>query len=94
MIVVDTNVLSYFYLPSDFTPLAVRLLERDSAWIVPPLWRSEFRNVLTLYLRKGLMSFERACAIHAEAERLLAEGVREPDPVEVLRLSLESGCSA
>lgn len=37
----------------------------------PPLWRSEFRNVLTGYLRRDLLPFPKAEALMQEAEALL-----------------------
>ncbi|XSG85105.1 MAG: hypothetical protein ACPW60_15475 [Methylohalobius sp. ZOD2] len=52
MIAVDTNVIAYFYLPTEYTPLAEKLLMQEPVWAAPTLWRSEFRNVLALYLRK------------------------------------------
>ena len=52
MIVVDTNVLAYLYLPSDFTLAAEKLLLNDPQWVAPHLWRSEFRNILAGYMRE------------------------------------------
>ncbi len=46
MIVVDSNVLAYLYLPGEYTAAAEVLLEHDSDWAAPILWRSEFRNIL------------------------------------------------
>lgn len=45
MIVVDSNVLAYLYLPGEHTAAAERLLEREPEWAAPVLWRSEFRNI-------------------------------------------------
>ena len=51
MIVVDTNVIAYLFLPGEYTPLAERLLQKDPDWVAPVLWRSELRNVFALYVR-------------------------------------------
>ena len=53
MIVVDTNVLAYLWLPGERTTAAERLLKRDPDWNAPLLWRSEFRSVLAGCLRRG-----------------------------------------
>ena len=53
MIVADTNTIAYLYLPSDYSDDVETLLLKDSHWIAPLLWRSELRNILTLYLRKN-----------------------------------------
>lgn len=94
MIVVDTNVIAYLYLPSEYSELAERLLVQDSDWVAPILWRSELRNVLALYLRKRLLTFDKAFAIQTEAEALLSEKEYEPDSFAVLRLVQGSDCSA
>ncbi|GAB4355932.1 MAG: hypothetical protein Kow0060_08260 [Methylohalobius crimeensis] len=94
MIVVDTNVIAYFYLPTEYTPLAEKLLMQEPVWAVPTLWRSEFRNVLALYLRKKALTFDQAYGIQTEAERLLAEHEFEMSSYEVLRLAETSRCSA
>ena len=94
MIVVDTNIITYLYLPTEYTELAERLLEQDPDWVAPTLWRSELRNVLAHYLRKQLLTFDAAYAIQTEAEALLSEREYEPDSYEVLRLVEASDCSA
>ncbi len=53
MIVVDTNVIAYLWLPGARTAAAERLVKKDSDWNAPLLWRSEFRNVLAGCLRRG-----------------------------------------
>ena len=94
MIVVDTNVLAYLYLPGEFTAKAEALLQRDAAWAAPVLWRSEFRNILAGYLRRKALTFEQAVAIQSEAEELLRDAEFEVDSAEVLELVRGSDCSA
>ena len=55
MIVVDVNVLAYLLIPGRYTNSAEQLLEADSHWVAPRLWRSEFRNVLSTYVRSNLL---------------------------------------
>jgi predicted nucleic acid-binding protein len=94
MIVVDSNVIAYLYLPTPFTALAERLLERRSPWVAPVLWRSEIRNVLAQYLRRKSLTLTQALEIQEEAEGLLAGREFDVPSLEVLRLVERSGCSA
>ena len=94
MIVVDSNVLAYLYLPGEYTAAADKLLEQDPDWAAPVLWRSEFRNILTGYVRRKTLSFEQACSLQAEAESLLAGSEFEVDSRVVLELVRDSGCCA
>ena len=94
MIVVDTNILAYLYLPSELTDRAEQLLACDPQWAAPILWRSELRNVLALYLRKNMLTLEQAFAVQTEAETLLADNQFEVPSLDVLRLAQTSGCSA
>lgn len=94
MIVVDTNVLAYLFLPGDFTAQAEALLERDPDWVAPVLWKSEFRNILAGYLRRRTLSYEQVCDFQAEAESLLYGREYEVDSRKVLELVRDSDCSA
>lgn len=94
MIVVDTNVIAYLYLPGEYTPIAEALLQHDADWAAPLLWRSEFRNILAGYLRRGTLSFEQACELQREAESLLAGAEYEPDSLSVLQHVRDSDCTA
>ena len=94
MIVVDSNIIAYLYLPSDYTGLAERLLAQDAHWVAPVLWRSEMRNVLAAYLRKKILTFHQIYAIQQEAEALLRDREYELDSNAVLRLVASSECSA
>ena len=93
MIVVDTNVISYFYLNSDYSPLAERVFKKDPEWCVPLLWRSEFRSVLSLYVRRKIISLPEAVEIYEAAEELLNQNEYEINSIQVLHLSHISGCS-
>ncbi len=94
MIVVDSNVLAYFYLPGERTAAAEALFERDPEWAVPVLWRSEFRNILAGYIRWKSLTFDQACALQSEAESLLSGSEFEVDSRAVLELVRDSDCSA
>lgn len=71
MIVADANVVAYFWLPGEFTAQAEAVLERDADWIVPYLWRSEFRNILATYVRAKRLAANDAQSIYASAEDML-----------------------
>lgn len=94
MIVVDTNVLAYLYLPTAHTPRAESLLQSDPDWVAPILWRSEFRNILAGCMRRRDLTFHEARTLQAEAESLLAGREYEADSQRVLELVRDSACSA
>ena len=94
MIVVDTNVLAYLYLPSEFSAQAEVLFETDPAWAAPVLWRSEFRSVLTGYFRRGALTFDQMTKLQTEAEDLLAGNEYAVESRHVLELVRDSCCSA
>jgi len=52
MIVADTNIITYLLLPTTYTSSVDSLYKIDPDWAAPLLWKSEFRNVLALYLKK------------------------------------------
>ena len=94
MIVVDTNVIAYLFIPCELTARAENLLRRDPDWIAPLLWRSEFRNVLATQVRRRSLSLALASAIQAEAEEMMDAREYQVPSAGVLRLAAESGCSA
>lgn len=65
MIVVATNILAHLYLLTDQSASADNLLAADPDWAVPVLWRSEFRNILAGYLRRGSLTLDAAVSIQA-----------------------------
>jgi predicted nucleic acid-binding protein len=94
MIVADTNIISYLLLPTTYSQQASLLYHQDSVWAAPVLWRSEFRNVLALYLRQHIITLPQALALQEEAEALMAEHEFTVNSVQVLGLTHTSSCSA
>lgn len=94
MIVVDTNILAHFWLPSDSTELCDKLYQKDPQWVAPMLWRSEFLNVVTLYLRKELIDLSEALLIMEKAELQMKERQFQVNSVQVLHYVSQSQCSS
>ena len=94
MIVADTNLIAALLLPSELNDEAGRILEADPAWVLPVLWRSEWRAVLLKLVRARRLEVAGALRLVAWAEARFGPGERMPDSGEVLRLAADSGCSA
>ena len=94
MIVVDTNVIAYLWIPGEFTSQAEKAFKKDPDWVAPLLWRSEFRNVLAIYLQRKLMTIETALALVSETENYFRGKEYAVSSEQVLLLAQESSCSA
>ena len=94
MITVDTNIIGYLYLTGDRSAEAERALLKDPDWAAPLLWRSELRNVLAYYVRKGILNLAEAQQIMEEASRLMLDREYEVTSHQVLGLAAASTCSA
>ena len=94
MIVVDANVISYLYLSGERSHQAEQLLSLDPHWCAPVLWRSEFRSVLSLYLRKNLLTLEVVLHILEQAEDLLSDNEYEVPSAQIMQIVNSSSCSA
>ena len=94
MIVVDTIVLAYLLLPGPRMQRAEALLLQHPQWAGPPLWHSEWRNVLSTYVRRELLPLPMAIALMQQAEALLSGNDELVDSELVLQLAASSGCSA
>lgn len=70
MIVVDTNAIVYLLIAGEHTRTATEVLRKDGDWVAPVLWRSEFRSVLAMHIRKGYLNLRDAIEI-MEAAQLL-----------------------
>ncbi|MAT58765.1 MAG: VapC toxin family PIN domain ribonuclease [Ignavibacteriae bacterium] len=94
MIVVDTNVIAYLFLKGEYNQNAEKLLKSDSDWSVPILWRSELRSILTLYLRKNLITLNQSYEIIQESHKLLKGNEYTIDSLQLLEEINKSTLSA
>jgi predicted nucleic acid-binding protein len=94
LIVADANVLAYLWLPGPFSVTAAMCLKKDPDWASPSLWRSEFRNVLAAYIRKGILDVASAKSAFQKAEKTLSGQELSVTTDEVLELISQSKCSA
>jgi len=94
MIIADTNIITYLLLPTAYTDSVDELYRIESEWAAPTLWRSEFRNILALYLRKNIISLEKTLQLQDTAESLIERNEFEVSSAQVLALVNESNCSS
>ncbi|MCF6210029.1 MAG: type II toxin-antitoxin system VapC family toxin [Gammaproteobacteria bacterium] len=94
MIVVDTNIISYFYISGNRSHQAEQLLAADTHWNAPILWRSEFRSVLSQYLRRDILKLDEVLIIIQQAEKLMHDNEYEISSAHVMQLVNSSNCSA
>jgi predicted nucleic acid-binding protein len=94
VIVVDTNVITYFFINGDYTQLVEQLLQKDNEWHAPLLWNSEFRNVLTSHMAVKSMGLEKARQLAVKAESLMMGREHSVHSESVLQLASSSKCSA
>lgn len=94
MIVVDTNIIAHYWLPSDQKKLSFEVYKQDSEWVAPLLWASEFRNVVSLYLRKEVIDFNLALVTLQESERFVKGREFRVETLKVLNYINKSVCSS
>jgi len=94
MIVVDTNLILHLTIAGERTAQVEQVRSRDGVWAAPLLWRSEYRNVLSLYMRTGKMGLETALELAADAEARMEGREYSLDASAVLRLAADSSCTA
>lgn len=94
MIVVDNDVISYFWLEATRTAAARGVRQRDADWVAPRLWQSEFRNVMHQHMRHRDLLLEDALRIVRDAEEDLANRTLDVQSERVLQLVDASNHSA
>ncbi|HEU4369039.1 MAG TPA: type II toxin-antitoxin system VapC family toxin [Methylomirabilota bacterium] len=94
MIVVDTNLVVYFWISGERTAHAEAVLRRDAAWAAPVLWRSEFRSALIRLVRLQAVTLDFAHDVVTRAEQAMSGREYSVVSHRVLTLAERSGCSA
>jgi predicted nucleic acid-binding protein len=94
VIVVDTNVISYLLIEGQETAAARTVWTLDPEWRVPPLWRSEFLNVLATTVRARVLDGEQARLAWRRAVGLFGHAEVEPVGEAVLDAAVRDGVSA
>ena len=94
MIVVDTNVVAYLWIDGPKTGGAIALARVDDAWVAPPIWKSELRNLLATLVRARRLTQSQALRSAANAEAHMTGAERPVETEDVLSLATRSGCSA
>ena len=94
MIIVDTNIIVHLHITSEWTAQAERAFQKDPDWAAPLLWRSEFLNVLTGYIRRKTISITEAQQIMGDALRVMEGNEIPASPLHILELTTISTCTA
>lgn len=94
MIVVDVNVVAYYFIEGEKTALARDLMRRDPDWRLPSIWRHEYLNVLANYARQGGATPEEARVLWRRALELFRSREQPVDAEAALALAVEHPVSA
>ena len=94
MIVVDTNILVYFFVLGPHTDTVSQVRAADSDWHAPLLWQSEFRNAMTGYMRRGETTLVHAVSTIRRATSVMDGHGHEVDSADVMQLVSQSSCSS
>lgn len=94
MIVADANLFVYLFLPGEHTEAAQKAYRADPVWSAPLLWRSEFRNVISVFERRGAIDGNLGIRAFDAAARAVQGREYTVETSPVLELARESNCSA
>jgi predicted nucleic acid-binding protein len=94
MIVADTNLVAYLLIEGQRTQAAREVWQKDHEWCLPPLWRSEFLNVLTTSVRSNVISETQAIQAWRTGLQLVGHNEQEPLGEPVLHTALRYKISA
>jgi predicted nucleic acid-binding protein len=94
LIVADTNLVAYLLIEGEKTAAARAVWAKDSRWMLPTLWRSEFLNVLTTAVRARVLTIAQAHDTWHIAHAMFDQSEVEPSGDDVLDAAAERNLSA
>jgi predicted nucleic acid-binding protein len=94
MIVADTSLVAYLLIDGTRTRQARAVWQRDPDWRLPPLWRSEFLNVLATAVKASVLDADEAHVAWANAVSIFRGREVEPEASDVLSTAIRHGISA
>lgn len=94
MIVADTNLVVHLLIEGEKSDVARAVWSKDSEWMLPPFWTSEFLNVLTTFVRRGVLTLRDAHSTWELALTLFDNAEIEPAGDDVLDMAAERKLSA
>ena len=94
MIVVDANIIAYFFIEGDKTARARELRGREPEWRVPSLWRHEYLNVLATFAREGGASVADVAVLWKSSMDVVGDMEHAVDMEAALELAVRTKISA
>ena len=91
MIVVDVNILAFYFLEGEKTADVNNLRKIDADWIVPNFWLIEFQSILWKYVRFGGMEESQALLLLERCRKIIGVNEHVPSPESVLGDALSLG---
>ena len=89
MIVADTCLIFHLFNETALTEKAQRILEKDPNWIMPPLWREEYANVLSKLARKESRAVDEVIHLFKVTSDELSSCEIDVETVDALEIALE-----
>jgi predicted nucleic acid-binding protein len=94
VIVVDSDIIAYYWINGPLTRAAWQVWTKDPDWHVPLLGRSEMRSILTGYLRDGSLAARQIGQVMAAGEAAFSGREHLVSSERVLKIVEETRVSA
>jgi predicted nucleic acid-binding protein len=93
VIVADTNLVVYLFIPSEFTERARQVHALDPDWMFPPIAMSEAANVLATLSNEKWITPETAYGALEHIEKCIISGIRDVSMRAALELAIQKRIS-